>query len=163
MVMEQREPQASWIVRAESLRESLGCLQSGHSVAEPDLQILVATGAHFSIMGQHERALEFLTLLCNLRPAHQGYLGALAVTLVHLGRPDQALGIYRRLDVLDPCNPLHSLSIAECLIRLQRMPEALHLLEVVIDFCGELETLLEVRQRAQALYDVIGSTHDTCH
>ena len=153
-----------WVIaQTAPWRARLQALATRSRLAPENADFLHAAGQALAAQGRHSDALNCFAYLVAACPADARYLASFADTHLALAHFEDALAAYRALDVLDPCQPAHTLAIAQCLLNLQRHEDAAYLLDVVAAFCAEDAPQSLVRQRAIGLRDLIRRTHEPCH
>ncbi len=151
------------IAQTAPWRARLQALATRSRLAPEHADFLHIAGQALVAQGQHSEALNCFAFLVAACPANARYLASFADTHLAMAHFEEALAAYRALDVLDPCQPAHTLAIAQCLLNLQRHEDAAYLIDVVVAFCAEDGQPSPVQQRAVGLRDLIRRTHEPCH
>jgi tetratricopeptide (TPR) repeat protein len=151
------------IAQTAPWRARLQALSTRSRLAPEHADFLYVAGQALAAQGRHVDALNCFTFLVASCPADARYLASFADTHLAMANFEEALAAFRALDVLDPCQPAHTLAIAQCLLNLQRHEDAAHLLDVVVAFCAGDGHPSPVQQRAIGLRDLIRRTHEPCH
>ena len=110
-----------------------------------DFEQLYALGHGFYQQARYEEASRifgFLALHDHMEPR---FILALGASLQMTGRYEEAVRVYTVAVVLDPADPVPTFHLAECLIALERIQDAVEGLEMVIAQCdpGQHDALLE--------------------
>jgi len=134
------------------LKARLGALEANTRITPGEAEALYDLGYQRAVQGSHQEALGYFTILVGFKPSEIKYLKALAYVQQALKQFDEALAIYRMLDILDPLNPRYTLSMAECYLQQRRTGSASALLEDVIEFCEVRDAQDPLLERARMLY-----------
>ena len=136
----------------ESLKDLLkagGTLGPALDITEDEREAMYQLGHGFYAQGRYSEAFKAFSLLVIWDHLEPRYLIALGGAAQMLGRYNDALQHYSTATLVkldDPVPPYH---VAECLIALERLPEAIESLELCLTLAGDAHPV--VKTRAEAL------------
>lgn len=142
---------AAVVSSVEQLKQDLKNLPSSSRLDDNDINAIYALAYNLLKQGRHEEALKYLSLLSLYRPVDPKVVVGLAVTYQMLQMLEQAINVYSFAAFIEPENPEHMLSMAQCQIAQHAFAAAVQSLDIVIRFCNQNEGFDRVRQQAEAL------------
>lgn len=138
----------------------LEALPSSSRLDHADTEAIYALAYQFVAQGHFDTAYRYFSLLTLFRPTDVKYLAGLALSHKMLQRYEAAVGVYSFMAVIEPAEPLHQLSIAECLLLQGQTQEAQDTLALVTRFCQENSGHENAAERAKAIAMLLASrTH----
>lgn len=130
-------------------------------VSDADMEVMYAFAYQLAAQAHFETAYRYFSILTLYRPTCLKYLAGTALCHRMLQRYDAALGVYAFMAVLEPQQPQHHLSMAECLLLQGQAQQARDALSLVARFCAKTPGHEPTAQRAQAIVTLLsGQTAD---
>ncbi|MFD4840238.1 SycD/LcrH family type III secretion system chaperone [Achromobacter sp. NPDC058515] len=127
-----------------------GTLGSGQGVTRPECEALYQLGHGLYEQGRYSDAFKAFSMLVIYDHLEPRYLMALGGASQMLDRYSDALVQYGAAAMISLDDPLPMFHSAECLVAMERLPEAAESLELALSLCVA-EAHEPVRARAQAL------------
>ena len=140
------------------LKQALEALPSSSRMSRDDTEAVYAMAYNLVVQGQYDLASGYLSLLTLYSPTNTKYLTGLALTYKLLKQYDSALNVYLFVAALEPEQPQHTLSLAECLMLQGDAHRAQSALSLVMRFCADHKQFERVGVRARAMSDLMGGT-----
>ncbi|WP_187394986.1 SycD/LcrH family type III secretion system chaperone [Pigmentiphaga aceris] len=136
----------------EGLKTALlagGTIGPALDITEDEREAMYQLGYGFHQQGRYSEAFKAFSMLVIWDHLEPRYLVALASTCQMLGRYADALQHYMMATLISLDDPVPPFHCAECLIVLERLPEAIDSLELVLNLAGDDHPV--VKARAEAL------------
>lgn len=136
-----------------------GLLRAGGTIGQvlkitPDeCEALYQLGYGFYAQGRYSEAFRAFSMLVMYDHLEPRYMMGLAGAMQMLGRHTDALQQYMTAGLIMLDDPTPMFHAAECLISLQRLPEAVESLKLAADLAGENHPA--VKARAEALLQIV--------
>ncbi len=138
----------------------LEALPSSSRLDRADTEVIYALAYQFVAQGHFDTAYRYFSLLTLYRPTDVKYLAGLALSYKMLQRYDAAVGVYSFMALIEPAEPQHPLSSAECLLLQGQAQEARDTLALVMRFCQENSGHEKTGQRAKAIALLLSPSDD---
>lgn len=136
----------------------LQTLPSSTRLEQADTEAIYALAYQQLLRGDFQTAYRFFSLLTLYRPTDVKYLAGLAMSCKTLRAYDAAIGVYAFMALIEPTEPQHQLSIAECLLHQGATEDARQTLAVVQRFCAAYSGHERAAARAQAITSLLAPT-----
>lgn len=133
----------------------LDALPSANRLTDADTEIVYSIAYNLAVQGHYGDALRRFSVLMLYRPTNVKYLKGWAVCNQMLENYDVAIANFAFAANIEPENPEHMLSIAECQIRKQDYAAAKESLGVVIRYCKAKGDLGQILERAEAMHALV--------
>ncbi len=138
----------------------LEALPSSSRLDRADTEAIYALAYQFVAQGHFDTAYRYFSLLTLYRPTDVKYLAGLALSHKMLQRYEAAVGVHSFMALIEPAEPQHQLSIAECLLLQGETNDARDTLALVMRFCQENSGHENVAERAKAIALLLSRTDD---
>lgn len=138
----------------------LEALPSSSRLEQADTEAIYALAYQLVAQGHFDTSYRYFSLLTLYRPTDVKYLAGLALSHKMLQRYEAAVGVYSFMALIEPAEPQHQLSIAECLLRQGETKDAQDTLALVMRFCQENSGHENVAERAKAIALLLSRTDD---
>ncbi len=133
----------------------LEALPSAKRLTDADTEIIYSIAYNLAASGHYADALRRFSVLMLYRPTNVKYLKGWAVCNQMLGNHDVAIANFAFAANIEPDNPEHMLSIAECEIRKQDYAAARETLRLVIGYCKAKGGFDQILERAEAMLALV--------
>lgn len=138
----------------------LEALPSSSRLDWADTEAIYTLAYQLVAQGHFDTSYRYFSLLTLFRPTEVKYLAGLALSYKMLQRYDAAVGVYSFMAVIEPAEPLHHLSIAECLLLGGDTEQARDTLALVMRFCQENNGHEKAAERAKAIALLLSARTD---
>lgn len=134
-----------------------GTLASALDITDDECEALYALGYGMYEQGRYGDALKVFAQLVAYNHLEPRYLLALGGAARMLGRYEDALQQYVAVAVMKLDDPVPLYHSAECLVALEKLPEAAESLELALALCADEGSHDALKTRASALLQAIES------
>jgi len=117
--------------------------------SEEDYEAVYLLGHNFYSQGRYSDALKAFGYLMTINHMDRRFAFSFAASCQMLKRYEEAVRCYALAAAMDPDDPVPTFHIAECLVSLGMVEEAIGMFEVAIEECGSQHD--ELKKRATAL------------
>ncbi|GAB2734943.1 SycD/LcrH family type III secretion system chaperone BcrH1 [Melaminivora jejuensis] len=132
-----------------------GTLGSVFDYEDADYEVLYALGHSLYAQARYHDAMRVFGYLVMCNHMEKRFMNAFASSLQMLGSHKDAIKYYSLASVMDMSDPLPTFHTAECMLAIGMQQEAREALGYVLQQ-SEAEQYAELRQRAQAMLDLLG-------
>ena len=146
-----------------SLKKGLEALPSASRLDHTVTESLYGLAYQYATQGRIEQAFDVFRLLALYAPTEVRYLRGLALSCKLLKRYEDAVGFNQFCAYLEPDQPGHALSAAECLLLMGDEAECRVMLKHVDEYCASHVGFDAVAERARAILSLIGSAGQSEH
>jgi type III secretion system low calcium response chaperone LcrH/SycD len=126
-----------------------------HGLEEEDYEMLYGLGHQLYQQHRFDDAVEAFRFLATHKHSERRFIKAYASALQMTREHDAAIAQYALAGMLDPDDPAIPLHACECLIAAGRRDEAAEGLAIAMELCEGEPQHAALRQRAQALLDLL--------
>ena len=152
-------PELTAIVNSVNrLCDQLESLPASRRLSDREIDIIYSMARNLLQQGRYEEARSYFVFIVFFRPTEVRILVGLGVANQLLRRYEDAICNYALAAHVEPLQPAHSLSIAECEILQADFAAARERLAIVIRFCKEKGGLDKTLARAEGLISLIPAT-----
>lgn len=137
------------------LKQELESLPSSHRFSAEELETLYGFAYRAYMQGKHEEALSIFQFVVIYAPTRVKYLRALGTASKQCEDYDKAYAVFAFLAVLEPDQPIYTLTVAEIQLLQGQAADAEASLRAVVAYCGEVPGFGKEKKRAEAILHLL--------